>query len=136
MDFTIVGVSLQVGPAYQAVPKGIASQVTTGFVNGDKPLSDAILAMLPKDFKVVGELTGPTYQTPVILTTTPEKPFDLPTFTIVGKYALANIRLEDNSGKALFAASPQAVVIESISDPIVTSVSTRPLTLAELRDRA
>ena len=34
MDFNIVGVSLSVGPGYQAVPKGIASQVTTGFVSG------------------------------------------------------------------------------------------------------
>ena len=32
MDFTIVGVSLQVGPEYQAVPKGIASQDKIGRV--------------------------------------------------------------------------------------------------------
>ena len=64
MDFNIVGVTLSVGPAYQAVPKGIASEVTTGFVSNGQPLSDAVLAMLPKDFQVIGEFSGPTYTTP------------------------------------------------------------------------
>jgi hypothetical protein len=135
MDFTIVGVSLQAGPEYQAVPKGVASQVTTGFVSGGQPLPDAVLNMLPKDFKVIGEFTGPTYTTPLTLTTTPGSPFDLPALPLLGKYNLRNLRLVDGSGKALFAAVPQVVTVESISDPIVTSVTTRPLSLQELRDR-
>jgi hypothetical protein len=135
MEFHLVGVSLQVGPEYQAVPKGIASEVTTGFVSAGQSLPDAVLAMLPKDFKVIGELTGPNYTVPLTLATTPGSPFELPTLPILGKYNLSNIRLTDGSGKALFSAIPQVVTIESISDPIVTSVTTRPLTLDELRDR-
>ena len=135
LDFTIVGVSLQVGPEYQAVPKGIASQVATGFVSGGQPLPDNVLSMLPKDFKVIGEFTGPNYTTPLILTTTPGKPFDLPTLPLIGRYTLSNVRLLDGTGKALFAAVPQVVTVESIADPIVTSVTTRPLSLQELRDR-
>jgi hypothetical protein len=135
MDFNIVGVTLSVGPEYQAVPKGITSVVTTGFVSNGAALPDNVLAMLPKDFKVIGEFSGPTYTTPVILTTTPGNPFALPSLPILGKYTLSNIRLVDASGNALFAATPQVVTVESISDPLITSVTTRTLTLAELNDR-
>ena len=135
MDFNIVGVSLSIGPEYQAVPKGIASQVTTGFVSGGQPLPDNVLGMLPRDFQVIAEFSGPTYTTPLTLTTTPGMPFDLPTMPVIGKYTLSNIRLVDGLGKALFAAVPQVVTVESISDPLITSVTTRQLTLDELRDR-
>ena len=135
MDFNIVGVTLSVGPEYQAVPKGITSVVTTGFVSNGSALPDNVLAMLPKDFKVIGEFSGPTYTTPLTLTTTPGNPFALPSLPILGKYTLSNIRLVDASGNALFAATPQVVTVESISDPLITSVTTKQLTLAELNDR-
>ena len=38
MDFNIVGVTLSVGPDYQAVPQGIASVVTTGFMSNGSAL--------------------------------------------------------------------------------------------------
>ncbi|HLE41960.1 MAG TPA: hypothetical protein VI956_10675, partial [Nitrospirota bacterium] len=134
-DFSIVGVSLQVGPEYQVVPKGIASQVTTGFVSSGQPLPESVLNMLPKDFKVVADFTGPGFPSRIELSTYPGKPFDLPTLPVLGKYSLSNIRLVDGSGNPLIAASPQAVTIESIKDPLITSVTTRPLTLQEIQDR-
>ncbi len=47
LTFSIVGVEMRVGPEYQAVPKGIASQVTTGFVSNGEPVAPEIAAMLP-----------------------------------------------------------------------------------------
>jgi hypothetical protein len=135
MDFTIVGIGLNASPEYQAVPKGIASQVLTNFFAPGITLSQDVLDQMPKDYKVTGELTGPAYQTPQMLTTTPGKPFMLPTLPVLGKYTLANIKLYDGSGTLLFGATPQAVTIESISDPLITSVTTRQLTLQEIQDR-
>ena len=77
-DFTIVGVSLQVGPEYQAVPKGIASQVTTGFVSSGQPLPESVLNMLPKDFKVVADFTGPGFPSRIELSTYPGKRHAIP----------------------------------------------------------
>src|SRR5574341_28836 len=111
IEFSIVGVTMSVGPEYQAVPKGIASQVTTGFVSNGEPISPEISAMLPQDWRVTGELTGPTIPTPLTLTTTPGLPFQLPTFPLLGKYTLANIRVLDGTGKAIMAATPQSVTI-------------------------
>jgi hypothetical protein len=135
MDFTIVGIGLNASPEYQAVPKGIASQVLTNFFAPGITLSQDVLDQMPKDYKVTGELTGPAYQAPQMLTTTPGKPFNLPTLPVLGKYTLGNIKLYDGTGKLLFGATPQAVAIESISDPLITSVTTRQLTLQEIQDR-
>ncbi|ABQ27183.1 Ig-like domain-containing protein [Geotalea uraniireducens] len=133
-DFNIVGVGLKADPEYQAVPKGIASKVNTLFDTGTFNI-DEIAAQLPADYTVRAELSGPSFQTPLPLVTKPGKPFDLPTLAIIGKYTLNNIRLVDGSGKTLFGAVPQAVAIESIPDPLVTSVTTRPLSTQELQDR-
>lgn len=134
-DFTIVGVGIGVSPEYQAVPKGIASQVNTGFFAPGMTLPQDVLDQLPKDFKVTGELTGPAYPAPLTLTTTAGSPFKLPTLPLLGNYTLGNITILDASGKTLFGGTPQAVTIESISDPLITSVTTRPLTLQEIQDR-
>jgi hypothetical protein len=134
-DFSIVGVGLNPSPEYQAVPKGINSVVDTNYVAPGITLPQSVLDQMPKDYQVKGELTGPAYSAPMQLSTTPGKPFLLPTLPVLGKYTLGNIRLLDGTGKLLFGGTPQAVTIESISDPLVTSVTTRQLTLAEIQER-
>ena len=133
-DFTIVGVGLNASPEYQAVPKGIATQVLTNFFAPGFSLSPEVINQLPKDFQVKADLTGPGI-TARELSTMAGKPFNLPSLSFLGKYTLGNIRLFDGAGKFLFNASPQAVTIESISDPLITSVTTRQLTIDEIRDR-
>jgi len=133
-DFNLVGVGLKAAPSYQAVPKGIASQVNTSLDTGSFNVAD-IIAQLPQDYTVRAELSGPAFQTPLPLVTKPGQPFSLPSLAILGKYTLSNIRLVDGSGNTLFGAAPQAVAVESISDPLITSVTTRPLTLQEIKDR-
>ncbi len=133
-DFNIVGLQLKADPEYQAVPKGIATQVNTFFDAGEVDLT-GILDKLPQDYTVRAELSGPAFQTPLTLVTRPGQPFDIPTLALLGKYTLANIRLADNGGNILFGAVPQAVSIESIDDPLITEVSTRPLTVEELQER-
>ena len=133
-NFQIVGLGLKAAPEYQAVPKGIATQVTTGFDAGELDIA-AIIAQLPADYTVRAELSGPAYPTPKTLVTRPGTPFDIPTLALLGKHTLSNIRLVDANGTILFGATPQAVIIETINDPLITEVTTRPLTLAELQER-
>ena len=79
-DFTIVGVGIGVSPEYQAVPKGIASQVDTGYTAPSITLSADVLGLLPKDYRVVAELTGPAYQAPVTRMAAPEASSKNPVF--------------------------------------------------------
>lgn len=133
-DFDIVGVGLKVSPEYQAVPKGIASKVNASFEAAGFNLED-LVAQLPSDYTVQAELSGPSFQTPMHLVTKPGAGFDLPTLAVTGRYTLSNIRLVDGNGTTLFGAMPQIVAIESIPDPLITSVTTRQLTVQELQDR-
>ena len=77
------------------VPKGIKSQVLTNYFAPGITLPQEVIDQLPKYYKVTGELTGLAYQTRLVLTTSPGKPFDLPTFPLLGKYTLGNIKLYD-----------------------------------------
>ena len=134
LDFNIVGIGLNAAPDYQAVPKGIATQVKTNVDTGAFDV-DLIVSQLPKDYRVKAELSGPAFLTPITLETLPGKPFDIPTLALNGKHTLGNIRLVDGNNTALFGAVPQAVVIESINDPLITEVRTRELTLEEFTRR-
>ena len=60
LDFTIVGVGIGVSPDYQAVPKGINSQVLTALSVGDVDVNE-IIKLLPQDYTVRAELTGPAF---------------------------------------------------------------------------
>ena len=133
-DFNIVGVGLRVAPEYQAIPKGVASKVNASFEAAGFNLAD-VVAQLPAEYRVRAELSGPAFQTPMLLVTKPVTAFDLPTLAVTGRYTLANIRLVDGNGATLFGAVPQVVAIESIPDPLITSVTTRQLTVQELQDR-
>ncbi len=134
LNLDIVGIGLNAGPDYQAVPKGIATQVNTSVDTGAFDV-DLIVSQLPKDYRVVAELSGPAFLTPLTLETLPGKPFDIPTLALFGKHTLNNIRLVDGNNTTLFGAVPQTVVIESINDPLITEVRTRELTLEELQER-
>lgn len=83
LDFTIVGVGIGVSPDYQAVPKGISSQVLTALSVGDANVAE-IVKLLPQDYTVRADLFGPAFQTPVKLVTNPGQPFDLPRLPVLG----------------------------------------------------
>lgn len=90
LDFNIVGIGLNAGPEYQAVPKGIGTQVlaeidTGGFDN------ELIISQLPKDYRVKAELTGPAFPLPITLTTLPGQPFDIPTLALLGNHTLNHL---------------------------------------------
>jgi len=58
LDFNIVGIGLEAGPEYQAVPKGIQTLVDTT-IDAQGFDVDLIASQLPKDYRVKAELTGP-----------------------------------------------------------------------------
>jgi hypothetical protein len=81
MDFNIVGLNLTASPSYQAVPKGISSQVNTAFEAGSFDLPE-IIKQLPADYTVRADLTGPGFKSTVHLVARPGDPFILPTLVV------------------------------------------------------
>jgi hypothetical protein len=84
---------------------------------------------------VVGDLTGPTLDAPVTLTTIPGGKFTLPPLHNQGDYLLQNIRLVNKtSGAFVQYASPSATVVH-VAGVLGTTVTITQLTPDDLRAR-
>lgn len=80
---------------------------------------------------VVGELRGPGISGSLSFQTEPGKPFELPPLNTQGTYFFENIRLMNN-GLFVMAATPDHVEIHVI-EVLITQISSRPLSLQEIR---
>ena len=121
----VQGLSLGVSPAVQQVPVSTDTIVETSLGVKDQ----AVI----KGMMVKGELRGPGLSKPIVLTTLPDQPFQIPGLATKGDYFLENIRVE-REGKLLFKAKPESVKI-TVMDLVVSRVETRPLTLDEIKEK-
>jgi len=122
----LVGASFDVEPVSQAVPVGIPAVLRTLFGGDADGLARAGL-------RVSAELTGPGLPAPLTLTTAPGADLRLPPLQVRGEYRLEAIRLTDGSGTSVPAVHSVATVV--VTDVLVSSISSRVLTPAELADR-
>ncbi len=122
----LVGASFDVEPVAQAVPVGVPAVLRTLFGGDPAGLAQAGL-------RVSAELSGPGLAAPVTLTTAPGADLRLPALQVRGEYRLEAIRLTDGSGTSVPAAHPVATVV--VTDVLVSSITSRVLTPAELADR-
>ncbi len=86
------------------------------------------------DAVIKATLRGPTFPTPIELTAKPNTPFNIPPLTVAGMHTLDNIRLVSN-GEVLLRGTPESAVIDVIEKLLVTQVTARPLTAAEIREK-
>jgi hypothetical protein len=141
LQFDIVGLRLVIDPPALTVPKQIATQLNTSLVlpaGAPTDASDAI-ASLVQGAIVEGTLRGPSIP-PTRLTTRPGEPLLLPAFALPGDYFVDGLRLVKD-GVPLLDATSQAgapattVPIKVINEVFVTSVTSRPLTLEEIKEK-
>ena len=93
---------------------------------------------LPEGTMVKAELSGPGFGDQVItLAAMPNQPLEIPTLAAAGDYYLANVRLEDAHGNLMMLREPTRapVVINTIEKLLVTQVTSRALTLEEIKEK-
>ena len=129
-DITLYGLGLKVEPGYQTVPKNIATIVST-FLQA--PALPAGLPPFAPDAEVAATLRGPSFQAPLELRVKPNTPFNIPAMAVPGAHVLENIRLI-SGGEVLLRATPGHVTIDVIEKLLVTQVTARALTAAEVRE--
>jgi hypothetical protein len=136
----ITGVAATVEPLEPSVPKNVASAVRVIVKAGPRVLGVAeVEALLGGGFRVLGDLSGPGLPTtlgipdgdgglgdPLLL--------PLPALSIGGDYPLANLRVVGEGGSVLDVV-PASVTAHVIDQILVTSVTTRALTLDEIREK-
>lgn len=122
----IAGAHLTVSPESQTVPFRTSTIVETHLQG-----YDAGAGTLPPGVRVIGELVGPSLTAPLRLETLPGEPFRIPRLTVEGEHRLENIRLVD--GEALLAFAWPRTAVLTVTQVLLTRVTSRPLTLDEIR---
>jgi hypothetical protein len=100
-------------------------------VNAD---ASALLSLLPTGLEVAAELVGPGIDAPLSLRGPPGEFLPVPPLVSKGVYLVRDIRLERN-GTTFLRASPDSATVEVIERILITQVTTRPLTLEEIRQK-
>jgi hypothetical protein len=134
-DFVLLGLTVEPDPPSQVVPRntatGIRIELAFSDVNAD---AAALLSLLPPGIEVAAELVGPGIEDPVELRGPPGGLLPIPPLVTKGVYLVRDIRLERN-GAPFLRATPDSATVEVIERILITEVTTRPLTLEEIRQR-
>ena len=141
LQFDIVGVRLVVDPPTLTVPKNIATQINTSLAlpPNSGPETRAAIDTLTDGAIVEAELRGPDLP-PTRIVTRAGQPIPIPPLAIPGDYFLDGIRLVKNGKTILDATAPDGrlattIPIRVISEVFVTNVTSRPLSLDEIRGK-
>jgi hypothetical protein len=122
MQYTMTGV--------KDIPTGVQTVVGTG------DAADA--ASLPVGCLVKAELSGPSFpDQPLVIAAAPNQLMAFPPLRVPGDHFLSRVRLEDIEGRVILERDPSLnlVVINVIDKLLVTQVTSRPLTMDEIRER-
>lgn len=134
LDYTIVGTYLRVTPAAVAVPKGIAGSVLVELANSDGSDQTPDNAITQGAY-IEAILRGPSFPARRVIGEV-NKPLMLPALNLVGDYQLDNIRLVDaTTGAVRMEGTPISVPVRVFEEVLVSRVTSRPLTLAEIQER-
>lgn len=122
----VAGTELRLSPESQTVPFDTPTIVETELTGYDPGLGQ-----LPADLRVVADFTGPQIDGVLVLETVPGQPFRIPRLRLEGEYLLDNVRLLQGDDLLAYA-SPRSAVVR-VTQILVTRVTSRPLTLDEIR---
>ncbi len=125
LEYRLTGLALNVSPAELTVPRDIATQLNTSVVG---------MEALPQGASVHATLRGPSFPGTIEITAAPGEPILLPPFSRAGIHFLEDIRLDADEGLTI-AADPGQVTINVLEEILVGEVTSRPLTLDEIREK-
>jgi len=93
-DFVLTGLAVKVEPAHQAVPRHTATSIHTRLagIDGDP---GALLSQLNPNYRVRGDLIGPSVTSPVVLEAAIGSPMLVPPLALPGAHLITNLRVVD-----------------------------------------
>ena len=131
LEYQVVGQELRVSPAAVSVPKGIAGSINAELF-GVGPADSIRVNTL-----IEATLRGPTGPAQRVLGAVGQ-PLLLPPLSVVGDYQLDGIRLARVEGTNLVTVlegNPSSVPIRVFDEVLVSRVTSRPLTSAEIDEK-
>jgi len=129
VEYRVAGTELRVSPPMLTVPKGVAGSVLVELVGAEEAP--------PGDAFVEGTLRGPSFPARIVIGRVNEALL-LPPLPVVGDYQLDNIRLvrlESGDPVVLYEGLPSSVPVRVFDEVLVSRVTSRPLSLDEIREK-
>lgn len=134
LHYEILGTQLHVSPATVSVPKGVPGSILVQLMAGDGS-TDNVESPFGGDAYVEAILRGPAFPARRLVGR-PGEALMLPAISLVGDYQLDGIRLVDAAtGETRLEGSPSSVPVHVFDQVLVSSVTSRPLTMQEITDR-
>lgn len=126
VEYRIQGTSLQVSPSILSVPKGIPGSILVQLSGDTNP---------PAGTHIEAILRGPAFPARRIIGQ-PNAPLLLPPISVVGDYELNDIKLVDSAtGATRMEGTPNRVPVRVFDEVLISRVTSRPLTLEEIRGK-
>ena len=124
LQYSLIGLSLEISPTTLTVPRGIVVQLDTRISGAET---------LPSGAGVRASLRGPSFRRGFEVIAAPGEPIFLPPMSQPGVHFLEDIRLEVDAELSLPATST-AVTINVLDQLLVREVISRPLALDEIEE--
>lgn len=130
----IVGARLMVSPSALYVPKNIPGSVSVTIASSDGgPHPKAASLGIGRHVEAV--LRGPAFPAYRLLGL-PGEPLILPPIPLPGEYEIDDVRLiNTETGEPVLEASPSRIPVHVFADVLVSQVTSRPLSVEEIRAR-
>lgn len=128
LEYRVVGAQLQVSPAVLSVPKNVAGSIMPA-------IPADVVNSIGQGAHIEATLRGPSFPARRLLAAVNE-PLLLPPLNLVGDYQLDNIRLVDSTtGETRLEGTPASVPVRVFDEVLVSQVTSRPLSLEEIRGK-
>lgn len=134
-DFNLIGLNGTVSPANQTVPKNIPTAVLTGIQVPEGEDAAPVIAGLNPNYKIRGELTGPSFTSPRIVEAPIGQQISIPAMPNVGDHVLQNLRIidiTDPTNTTIAPVTPDSAGITVIDNILVTQVQVTEMTYDQI----
>ena len=134
-DFNLIGLVGTVNPATQTVPKNIPTAVLTSVQVPEGTDTAPIIAQLNPNYRIRGELSGPSFTSPRVVEARIGQPIQIPPMPNVGDHVLQNLRIVDSTdttNTTLAPVTPDSVGITVIDNILVTQVQVTEMTYEQI----
>jgi hypothetical protein len=135
-DFDLVGLAVTASPATQTVPKNTPTAVLVAPEVPEGTDLPQFVAALNPNFRVRGELVGPSLSAPLTVEAPVGQPMRIPALSQAGDHVLQNLRVIDAgaAGAPVVAAvTPDSCGIVVIERILVSEVHVNELTFEQIR---
>ena len=134
-DFDLIGLAVTVQPAAQTVPKNTATGILTSVQVPEGTNPQEIIANLNPNYRIRGELVGPSFTSPQTIETRIGETLFVPPLSVAGDHVVQNLRVVDTGVEGeptVVSVSPDLCAITVIDSVLVSQVQVNEMTYEQI----